>query len=171
MKGKLLSFILALFVSFSISSRDSLTLYIFLLDDCIICQSYTPKLNELYNGFGDGIPFIGVFPNFSSKQSKIDDFKSKYNIEFETKTDYWKTLTKKFGVTVTPEVVLYDNSRELILYRGRIDDEFVSLGRRRKVVTSNELENILLDVSLHSKGPFPFTEAIGCFINQNDPLK
>ena len=171
MKFKVLLLVIFSFAVHTLSSRDSLTLYLFILDDCIICQSYTPKINQLHAQYGDEIIFMGIFPNFSSKPEKIASFKEKYHIYFETKSDYWKTLTHKFGVVVTPEVVLYDESKETILYKGRIDNEFASLGKRRRVVTTDELAEVLAMVHSGQKTPFPFTEAVGCFINQNDPIK
>ena len=171
MKGIILFLGLSLLTSIGLSSRDSVSLYIFLLDDCVICQSYTPKINDLHKVYGSEVEFIGVFPNFSSKPEKIDAFKDKYGLNFELQTDYWKTLVKKLDVSVTPEVVLYNHNRNIVLYKGRIDDEFVALGKRRRVITAHDLEIALQNLSSGLTGPFQFTEAVGCFINQNDPFK
>ena len=171
MRGQLLCLLFSFFFTIQSSSRDSVTLFIFLLDDCIICQSYTPKINELHQEFGSDVEFKGIFPNFSSKPEKIEAFKAKYGLELEVQTDYWKTLVKKFDVSVTPEVVLYNHKSDIVLYKGRIDDEFVALGKRRRVITANDLQNVLQKYSSGLPGPFKNTEAVGCFINQNDPFK
>ena len=152
-------------------ASDSITVYLFLLDDCIICQSYTPKLKEMHSSFGDQYSFIGVFPNFSSKPQKIKKFVEDYNIPFETKTDYFKKLTKKFEIKVTPEVVVFNETTKEVIYKGRIDNEFMGLGKRRRIVTTDELRDVLESLSKGDKKLFNFTEAVGCFINQNDPLK
>jgi peroxiredoxin len=157
--------------SFALKANDSISVYLFLLDDCIICQSYSPKLNTLYQNYGQDYKFIGLFPNFSSKPQKIKEFKEKYNIQFELKTDYWKTMVKKFGIEVTPEVIVYDERKDRILYKGRIDNEFAALGKRRKIVTTDELNEVLATLLSGDKRTFAFTEAVGCFINQNDPTK
>ena len=142
-----------------------------MLDDCIICQSYSPKLNSPYSEYRNDIEFVGVFPNFTSKPEKIEAFKEKFGITFKTRTDYWKKLVNKFEIKVTPEVVIYNEETDNILYRGRIDNEFFGLGKRRKVVTTDELSDILQSLVSGDPGPYPFTEAIGCFINFNDPIK
>ncbi len=170
--SKSISFLVILLcLSFTFQAQERITAYLFLLDDCVICQSYSPKLNQLYAEYGEEVNFVGVFPNFTSKPDKIDSFKVKYGIEFETRTDYWKKMVHKWGVEVTPEVVVYDEENEQIIYKGRIDNEFVGLGKRRKVVTTDELSEVLQSITSGDPGPFTFTDAVGCFINFNDPIK
>ena len=169
MKRIIYSITFLLVLCTSALSQEKATVYLFLLDDCIICQSYTPKLNKLYHKYGDDIEFRGVFPNFSSKPKKIALYKETYNVEFTTQTDYWKDLVKKYNVEVTPEVVVVLKDR--VLYKGRVDNEFVGLGKRRKVVTTDELGEVLESIASGDIKEFPFTEAVGCFINFNDPIK
>ena len=150
------------------SNKDSLSLYLFLLDDCPICLNYTPLLNELYSEYGTRINFQGYFPNFSSKPKKIALFKETYKIEFPLQTDYYKEQAKKWNAQVTPEVILYNNTTKKIIYQGRIDNKFVRLGKRRNVVTEHNLINAI-KLTLDSKVVLsPFAEPIGCFINYND---
>ncbi|MDF1694992.1 MAG: redoxin domain-containing protein [Saprospiraceae bacterium] len=168
MKG-FYSLIFSVIISFSCSGNtDSLTLYLFLLDDCPICIQYTPTLNELHAAYGEEIAFIGYFPNFSSKPEKIEEFKKQYGIQFPLFTDYYKSKAKLFNAQITPEVILYDHEQNQILYQGRIDNKFFKLGRRRNVVTEHDLknaiENRLNDLPIEKK----YVEAIGCYINYSD---
>ena len=152
------------------SNTDSLSLYLFLLDDCPICLNYTPLLNDLYTEYGSRINFQGYFPNFSSKPNKIDHFKETYQIEFPLQTDYYKEHAKKWNAQVTPEAILYNNTTKKIIYQGRIDNKFVRLGKRRNVVTEHNLVNAI-ELTLESKEVLPtFAEPIGCFINYNDNI-
>lgn len=153
-----------------VKGMDSISLYIFLLDDCIICQNYTPILNSLYDEFGQDVEFVGYFPNFSSKIDKIDRFREKYSIEFPLKTDYFKTQCSKYKATITPEVVLVNHSDNKVLYRGRIDNMFYKLGRRRQVVTKFELRDALRSVANQTKIEITETKAMGCYINYSDAI-
>ncbi len=158
-------------VSFNDSSfgqKDSIVVNFFLLEDCVICQSYSIKINELALNFGDEFTFVGYFPNFSSKKEEITSFKEKYNINFDLKTDYFKTKSKLYNVKVTPEVVVVNESTGETLYQGRIDDEFVKIGKRRRVVTKNELLDALTALKNKQEILISTTEPIGCFINYND---
>ena len=135
-------------------------------EDCIICQSYTPYLNELNDRYSeDGIEIIGVFPNFSSKKKKIDTFKDKYQIKYALQTDYFRTITEQFQATITPEVVVFDESQNAILYRGRIDNTFFRVGKRRRVTTTSELEDALEAIVQDKEILTTSTQPIGCIIS------
>lgn len=164
-----------LMIPWTVKSQEDITpkymVYLFLSDECPICQYYTPTLREMYQTYqSDSIQFIAVFPNFASKPKNIEKFTKKYKINFPTKTDYFKSLTSKFEASVTPEVVVYDQKNKIKLYHGRIDNSYVHLGKRRRVVTEHELQKTL---NLIVQGKITIQESIksiGCFINMNDHL-
>lgn len=152
------------------SNTDSLSLYFFLLDDCPICLNYTVLINDLHSEYGSRISFQGYFPNFSSKQKKIDKFKEIYQIEFPLQTDYYKKQAKRWNAQVTPEVILYNHTEKAIIYQGRIDNKFVRLGKRRNIVTEHELVNAIKQTIASKEVLIPFAEPIGCFINYSDHI-
>jgi len=155
-------------ITSSSKATDSLSLYFFLLDDCPICIQYSPTINELYNEYGDQISFIGYFPNFSSKKHKIDAYKNEYNIKFPLQTDYYKVQAKKYNAEVTPEVILYNNTKDKIIYQGRIDNKFFKLGRRRNVVTEHDLKSAIDNTINNEPVEKSYVQPVGCFINYND---
>lgn len=166
-------FVLYSFTSFPLQAksiapdRDSINVYIFLHEDCIISQYYTILLKELHKVYGDeNIQFIGLFPNFSSKHKKIQAFKEKYNIPFPLKTDYYHTKKEAFGASVTPEVIVYNESQAAILYKGRIDDTYARVGVRRRVTGSSELKNALEAIKNNKAIEVKETIAVGCIINK-----
>ncbi len=139
--------------------------YIFLEEDCRISQFYTNTLNDLHQQFAsEHIIFTGVFPSQTTKPEDITDFKKKYKIPFDLIFDERQVLTKKFEATITPEVVVYQPDEEKIIYKGRIDDSYFRVGKRRNVVTANELK-VVLDC-IKNKHPIkvPWKDAIGCYI-------
>jgi len=146
------------------AQTDSFTVYFFLLEDCKITQAYTDKMQEIYREYaGDSIGFVGYFPNPVSEDSTIQDFKNKYQLPFNcTRTDAY-AKAKGFGVQITPEVVLYNETRKTLLYQGRIDNMYERVGQRRRVVTSHELAAALYAIRNAQPVPIPKTNAIGCF--------
>lgn len=171
----LLLSILIGFSSFNIAtnpiSEKEFTVYFFLLDECKICNEYGPELNDYFNQYNsDKIQFVGVFPNFSSKKENIKRFKEKYDIKFELKTDYFKKLSQKFDAKVLPEVFIYDHAKDEIVYRGRIDDRYVSIGKRKRVIKQYDLKDALDNISLGKDIKSSRTQAVGCLINFNDNL-
>ena len=148
------------------SYSDSITVYIFLLDECVISQNYMPELNRLYSEHAsDQIQFKGLFQNSSSRRKAISAYANKYDVGFDLKTDHYHRITDKLNAKVTPEVVVYDEKHEEILYQGRIDNSFVRIGKRRRVITTHELADALEAIADHEIISIKSTDAVGCFIN------
>ena len=148
--------------------QDSITIYIFLHESCVISQYYTLPLRELHEEYADeNVKFIGLFPNFSSKPNQIETFKEKYQVPFELKTDYYHKKKEEFEATVTPEVVVYNESKGQLIYRGRIDDAYARVGKRKRITTTSELKDILESIRNNQPIMVSNTQAIGCFISKN----
>ncbi|MBK9734955.1 MAG: redoxin domain-containing protein [Saprospiraceae bacterium] len=152
----------------SLFSKDSITVYIFLLDECRICQEISPEINQVYQNYKHKFGFLGVFPNFSSKQKGIDKFVKKYNIKFNTTTDYFKRITNKYKATILPEVVVYNEDKNTILYRGAINDLFFAPGKRKHDIQNHYLMDALSQIDKGQNIVLKETQAIGCFINFTD---
>ena len=150
------------------SSKDGITVYVFLHESCLISQYYTLPLRKLHQEYcNKNIQFVGLFPNLSSKTDKIRSFKKKYKIPFELKTDFYHTKTDKFGATITPEVVVYNETKQQIIYKGRIDDSYARVGKRKRVTATSDLKNVL-EAIVNDKSILVFeTKAVGCFISKN----
>jgi peroxiredoxin len=147
--------------------EDSLTVYVFLADECVISQFFTIELERLYNMYRtQDVGFVGVFPNTSSTPEKIDGFAEKFGLTFPMQMDHDKAVTKKFGITITPEVAVYDHRENRLIYRGRIDDSYVRVGKRKLHPQSHDLREII-DRWLLNDVPDAMvkTQAIGCFIS------
>ncbi|MEM1124481.1 MAG: hypothetical protein AAGJ18_28850 [Bacteroidota bacterium] len=150
------------------SQTDSIKVYVFLHESCRISQYYTPALKQLHEKYAsDHLHFVGLFPNFSSKPPKMEAFKQKYALPFVMKTDYYHTQKEKLGASVTPELVVFDESNNQIRYRGRIDDSYVRVGRRKQVTTTSELRDVLQAIVTEQPITVENTTAIGCFIGKS----
>lgn len=147
--------------------QDSIVVYLFMGEDCRICQYYTPILNDLYEEYkNDNIKFVGLFPNRYSTNKGIAEFKEKYGIEFPLKREFYQSKTKLFNVSVTPEVVVYNETKKMKVYQGRIDNSYHKVGKQRRVITHHELRDVLDSVSKGDITPHEATVAIGCFITK-----
>ncbi len=146
-------------------SGQKATVYVFLSETCPICQSYTLTLKDLYKKYNaKGVTFVGVFPNYYADQDSISYFKKHYSIPFELMIDKNSELTKRFSASITPEVFVVDVQGQ-VLYSGRIDDCFYALGKRRKVISSKDLEYALEAITKNEKIKASKTEAVGCIIS------
>ncbi len=150
---------------------DSLTVYVFLLDECLISQFYTLELSRLSETYkSKGVGFIGYFPNSASSTQDIQTFGKAYHLDFPLEQDYNKALTQKFEITVTPEVAVWDHRSDRLIYRGRIDDSYVRVGKRKLHPKNHDLEDIISSWLVgKTTEQLIETQAIGCFINFDSP--
>lgn len=149
------------------SGEPGVTVYVFLHEDCLISQYYTVTLKELYTDYaGKEVRFQGVFPNVSSTELGMLVFAEKYGIDFPLEQDKKNSLANRFGATVTPEVVVYDEACKSIVYQGRIDNSYQRIGRRRRVVTAHELRDVLASLSAGQPITTRPAAAVGCFIER-----
>ncbi len=152
-------------------SNDSITVYLFLLDECRICQELAPEINAIHQEYSKkNIGFLGLFPNFASKSIGIEKFKKKYTITLPTKTDYYKKVAQKFNAEILPTAVVYNETKQKIEYIGAINDLFYKPGKRKAQATNHYLRDVLNDLTFGRSPVIKSTQAIGCFINFNDNL-
>lgn len=149
----------------AVSSSQTFGVYLFLLEDCKITQAYTDKLRLLHNTFAsDSIRFEGFFPSPVSTDSTMQAFAAKHRLPFPCTRSGAYAMAKRFSVSVTPEVVVYNETLDSVYYQGRIDNLFERVGQRRQVVTSHELEAALYCIQHCKPIPVPRTVAVGCFL-------
>ena len=149
--------------------RGNIRVYLFLGEECVISQQYTLLIRRLHQEYADEkVQFWGLFPNPSSNEQKIKEFQSKYELKFELKHDALQQEMDRFGVRVTPEVVVYQTDKRQVLYQGRIDNTFFRVGKRRTITTTSELEDVLKALQNGEKIISVKTEAVGCYITPLD---
>jgi len=150
------------------SETKGLTIYIFLSETCPICQSVAQELKKLHDQYsGNQISFNGIFPDkVLSNPITRQEFAKKYSLNFVMQPDSSHVLTQKFHATITPEVVVVDNESLEVIYRGKIDNSFASIGKRRTVVTEFYLRNVLESWHLGKKPVLSKTQPVGCIIQK-----
>ncbi len=120
MKSITLGILLFLSLSFT-SAPKPWHVYVFLAEECPVCNYMGRPLNEISQKYQDKVSFHAVFPVKSSNYKTSQLFKQQYDLlAFETLLDKDQKLTKQLGATVTPEVVITDSQGEF-RYRGRIN--------------------------------------------------
>lgn len=144
--------------------ENEVSVVIFLSPECPLCLHYTLPLKDLENSFAGGnVKFYGVFPGKDYDAGTIKDYAARYQLTFPLLLDPDYKLTRSLKATVTPEVFVLDSALKT-QYSGAIDNEFVSVGKKRKVVTDHYLMNALVNVL--NKQPLKITKttAIGCIM-------
>ena len=142
----------------------AMTVLIFVSTDCPISNRYAPEIKRLHDEFTPrGVRFRLVYPNPLDSDTDIRRHLEEYGYPQISQRDPDHTLVKKAGATITPEAAVFD-ARDRLVYRGRIDDRFVELGRERPAATQPDLRNALTAFLAGTRVSPSHTQAVGCFI-------
>lgn len=145
-------------------SIPAIRVYVFLNTECPISQQYVHRINTLQKKFEFlGVQFTAYFPLSTDNRAAIERFRNEYRLISAGKPDVHAQLAHKFGVRVTPEVVVL-NATNRVVYQGAIDDWYISPGRHQREARQAFLENAL-DALLANRPILPSqTDAVGCLI-------
>jgi hypothetical protein len=141
----------------------ALTVYVFTTSDCPISNRYAPEIQRLASAFGSQAKFVLVYPVAADTPQVINQHKKKFGYTLEHIRDIDQKLVKLTGVSVTPEVAVMNGSK--ILYRGRIDDRYIELGRERPKPTTRDLEDALTALIAGRPVAAKETRAVGCILS------
>ncbi len=149
-------------------SAEHYSVYIFMAESCRICEYYSIQLRELHEEYADeGLDFYGVFPNRKSSLETVTAYKEKYDLPFEMIVDRSQEITERYDARVTPEVVVVEDESQAVIYKGRIDDAYYRVGRRRQVSQTSELRDVLEALRSEQSSSIEWQEAIGCVITRS----
>lgn len=156
--------LLFLFLSFSASAQKDWHVYVFLAEECPICNYMGRPLNSIAKKYADKVDFHAVFPVKNSNYKTSQIFKQQYDLlSFETLLDKDQKITKQLGATVTPEVVI-TNAEGEIQYRGRINSAYYAPGKMKHNSIREDLDQALDALVSGKNVPQPWQPAIGCYI-------
>lgn len=148
--------------------QSKAAVYFFIGAECPISNRYAPEIQRIVAAYKDkGIAFFGVQSDPELKPEAAQKHAAEFGLPFSVLLDPEQLLVARFGVALTPTVVLVKPGGQ-VLYRGRIDNRYLDFGRYRNVGIKPDLRNSL-DAFLAGKAiPEPVTKSIGCGL---PPLK
>jgi Redoxin len=156
---------LLIFAKPALSQTQHLKVYITIAENCPICNQVAKALKYISAKYTENVVFYAVFPFENSNKKTVTDFLKMHDLQnFQYILDSSQKTTKSLGATVTPEAIILNDSNE-VLYRGRINDLYSSIGKRKHSASANDLDINLKMALQNIVIPQPWREAIGCFIN------
>ena len=127
---------------------DGKAAVLFLLPpDCPISNSYAPEVQRICADYGPrqvACNLVYVDPDLTVADVKKHMREFRYP-ELPAILDKSQKLARAAGATITPEAVVIGSSGK-VLYRGRIDNVYASLGKRRPEATEKDLRKALDEV-------------------------
>ena len=136
--------------------------FMFVRSDCPITNRYAPELQRIAQEFKHRqIEFWLVYPDPSESPQTIENHIAQYRFPGTPVRDPQHQLVRRAHVTVAPEAAVFDSNGHL-MYHGRIDDQYVDIGKSRPAPQTRDLENAISAVLEGRAIPRPETRAIGC---------
>jgi hypothetical protein len=139
----------------------------FAASDCPVSNRYIPEIERLTKQFEPlGVKVWFVYPNPGDNPNVVRAHDREYSITASTALDNTQSLTRMAQVTTTPEAAVFvpRNGALREVYRGRIDDRYLSLGTERPQATHHDLEEAIRAVLAGKLVPQPGGPPVGCSI-------
>ncbi|MFO1021805.1 MAG: redoxin domain-containing protein [Planctomycetales bacterium] len=148
----------------TVNDQRTGTVFVFMSTECPISRQYIPELNRLAKaaeGLKGKIAFYGVLsePSLTRRAAVkfVEDFKTEFPVLFDASHE----LAELFQPHHVPEAFLVDKGGAVV-YRGRIDDLYADIDKRRAEPTQRDLLESMKALAEQRSIPTPKTEAVGC---------
>jgi hypothetical protein len=137
----------------------------FVLTDCPISNQFAPEIDRICDAYEPrGAECFLVYVDPEKTDTEIREHASQFGHGGRPALhDLDRTLTKKAGATITPEAAVFSAAGEM-LYRGRINNLYASLGKQRRQATEHDLRRALDEALAGKAVSTPRTQAVGCYL-------
>jgi hypothetical protein len=141
-------------------------LLFFIATDCPISNRYVPEIARVCREYQPrGVRCFAIYPD-AADAGAVRHHRQEYAIDAAIPAilDRDHRVVDAVGPRVTPEAAIYSTAGRV--YRGRIDNLYIDVGRARREATQHDLR-LALDASLAGRRIVqPETDAIGCVIQK-----
>ena len=151
-------------------SPGEIVALVFLSDECPIANAMAPDIIDLaQESSRRKVRFCAIYAAPTATEQSVRSHAQDFGLSgsVAVSRDPGQSLTRAVGATMTPEGVVLrlagDGAFE-VLYRGRVNDLYTGIGRRRAHATSHDLRDAILAAADGGTIATPNPRPIGCFI-------
>ena len=120
--------------------------FVFMTAECPVSREYVPTLNRLAAENADQpVKFYGVISDPNTTRAMAEKFQQEFKIQFPVLFDASGEIADVLGPTHVPEAFVLNADAEVV-YRGRIDDLYGEVGKKRLEPTTHELADAIAAV-------------------------
>jgi len=137
---------------------------VFLGTECPIANGYVPELNRQFTALHEadsGVEFFGVISDQTITRASASKHVTEFRFKFPVLFDASGELACALKPSHTPEAFVIDRDGKLA-YRGRIDDLYADLGKKRTEPSRHDLAEAIAAVVASRPVATPRTEPVGC---------
>ena len=136
--------------------------FFFIATECPISNRYAPEINRVVADYtAKNLVFYAVQSDPDLTVADARAHTQGYGYKLPVLFDPSQQLASKFGVTLTPTVVVVSPAGTMF-YRGRIDNRYLDLGKYRNAGIKPDLRLALDALDAGRPVSEPVTKTIGC---------
>ena len=142
-------------------------LVFFVSADCPVSARYAPEIDRIAASYATrGVRTWLVYADLTATIPSVRENLKAFHPHATTPAiiDAGFQLTAAVDATITPEAAIFTPSGRV--YRGRIDDLYLSIGRSRREALHHDVRDALDAVLSGRSVATPETDAVGCFIER-----
>ncbi|EAQ78740.1 hypothetical protein DSM3645_29601 [Blastopirellula marina DSM 3645] len=147
--------------------------FVFVTGECPISRGYFPLLGRLdkqWNTPDSEVSLRAVWADVTDTPAEIREFAKEFSIDLPILVDRDGQLGQRFQTKFVPEAFVLDADGDLV-YRGRIDDMYREIGRKRPEASEHTLADAVAAVVAGQPVKQAVTEAVGCYYESYAPLE
>lgn len=131
---------------------------------CPTANKFTADINRIAEAYAAAFSFNVVHSDKDLKLTDVLQHTEMNEIKATVLMDVEQKLAKLTGARITPEAVVM-SAEGKVLYKGRINDLYLSPTKRQRQATTRDLEDALEAIRDGKPVPTPMPEAMGCKIS------
>jgi hypothetical protein len=148
-----------------LESDHEIVVLLFVATDCPISNRYAPVIRQLAaEAPADRVALWLVYADADTTDEAAGQHREAFELPLRAVLDHSHRLVRLAGATTVPEAAVFvgrSGDRRLV-YRGRIDDRFPTLGTIRTKPTRLDLKCVLDSILNGQVTVFPSQPAVGC---------
>lgn len=135
---------------------------VFISTECPIARGFIPELNRLNDSLaGQPIKLLGIISDPTTTRAAAMKFQKEFEIKFSVLFDASGEIAEVLKPTHVPEAFVID-AHSQVIYRGRIDDRYPEVGKRRPQPTTHDLADAIKALTADQKIEVAHTTPVGC---------
>lgn len=149
---------------------DAANVIVFVATDCPISNAYAPEIQRICNDYRTrGVSCVLAYEDLDSGSGTdlgktVREHLREYRYaDIPAIVDRSRVIARQAKASITPQAVIVDRDGN-VRYRGRIDNWYAALGKRRQMATEHDLREAIDAVLDGRLVRNPETEALGCYI-------
>ena len=144
------------------SKRTKALVAVFICTDCPIANYFQPSLRDMAKKYeAHGVRFVLIHSDLECTRKAAKKHAKEYAITIPVILDQRQKVAKQLKAEFTPEAFVIIPHGE-VRYRGRINDMYISYGKKRRAPTRNDLDEAIAAVITGREVLTPKTMPVGC---------